>query len=93
MEKFHRNVCWMLGELRFGIGLLTDDLFDFVELAKDRSIGRVFRVHRTQQRGARELARLVDADRNRVLLGDVELDPAAALWNDPARVQLLLTGV
>ena len=39
---------------------------------------------------ARELARLVDADAERVLLGDLELDPAAALGDDAAGVQLLV---
>ena len=35
-----------------------------------------------------ELARLVDADAERVLLGDADLDPAAALGDDAAGVQL-----
>ena len=48
------------------------------------------RVHRPQQRHGRELAGLVDADAERVLLGDVDLDPAAALGDDAAGVQLLV---
>jgi hypothetical protein len=82
-----------LRELRFGIRLLPADLLDLVELAQDRGIGREALIHRPQQRRAGELAGLVDPDRHRILLGDVQLDPRAALWNDPARVQFLLAGV
>ena len=58
-----------------------------------RVVGRVRRVHGAQQRHGRELARLVDADAERVLLGDVDLDPAAALGDDAAGVQLAVAGL
>ena len=53
----------------------------------------VLRVHGPQQRHGRELAGLVDADAERVLLGDVDLDPAAALGDDAAAVQLAVAGL
>ena len=58
-----------------------------IELLSDVGGRRVGRVHRPQQRHGGELARLVDADAERVLLGDVDLDPRAALGNDAAGVQ------
>ncbi len=82
-----------LGELGLRVRLLPRDLLHLVELAQDRGVRRVLRVHRAQQRRARELARLVDADRDGVLLGDVQLDPRATLRDDPARVQPLLARV
>ena len=42
---------------------------------------------------AENLPRLVDADAERVLLGDVDLDPAAALGDDAAAVQLAVAGL
>src|SRR5262249_51988758 len=48
------------------------------------------RVHGAQERHGGELAGLVDADAEGVLLGDVDLDPAAALGDDAAGVELAL---
>ena len=45
------------------------------------------RIHRPQQRHRRELAALVDADGDAVLLRGVDFDPAAALGNDAAAEQ------
>ncbi len=60
--------------------------------AADRRSSLYLRVHRPQQRHDRELAALVDADREAFLAGDVQLDPAAALGNDAATVQAALAG-
>ena len=73
---------------RLGVGRV--DLLDLVERLEDRLVARVLRAHRAQQRHRRELARLVDAHAQRVLLGDLELDPASALGDDAAGVQLLV---
>src|SRR6185503_9307284 len=61
-----------------------------VEGAEQLGVGSVLRVERAQQRRARELAALVDPDLERVLLVDVQLDPGAALRDDPAGVELAL---
>ena len=44
------------------------------------------------KRHDRELAALVDADRQAFLAGDVQFDPASALGNDAATVQAALAG-
>ncbi len=67
-------------------------MIGFVERAQDVGVQAVLRVHRPQQRHHRELAALVDADRDAVLLGGVDLDPAAALGDDAAAVQPPLAG-
>ena len=64
-----------------------------VEGAQDRLVLAVGRVHGPQQSHRAELAGLVDADAEGVLLGDVDLDPAAALGDDAAGVQLALAGL
>ena len=60
------------------------------ELADDRRRAAVLRVHCPQQRHRREFARLVDANAEGFLLRDVDFDPATALRDDPARVQILV---
>src|SRR5262249_19503284 len=64
-----------------------------VERLDDVEVGRVRRVHGAQERHRAELAGLVDADAERLLLGDVDLDPAAALGDDAAGVQLALAAL
>ena len=76
---------------RLGVGRV--DRLGLVEGLEDRLVGRVLRAHGAQQRHRRELARLVDADAQGVLLGDLELDPAPALGDDAAGVQLLVAGL
>ena len=73
---------------RLGIGRV--DVFGFVERLKDRLVARIGRAHRTQQGHRRELARLVDPHAQGVFLGDLQLDPTAALGDDPAGMQLLV---
>ena len=73
---------------RLGIGRV--DLVGFVKRLQDGLVARVLRAHRAQQRHRRELARLVDPHAQRVFLGDLQLDPASALGDDPAGVQLLV---
>ena len=72
----------------------VDDLLlgRLVERAQDVGVEAVLRVHRPQQRHHRELAALVDADGDAVLLRGVDLDPAAALGNHAAAVQPPLAG-
>src|SRR5205823_5459855 len=48
--------------------------------------------HGAEERHRRELPALVDADAERLLLRDVDLNPAAPLRDDAAAVQLALTG-
>ena len=72
-----------------GAGILVHlDHFGRVERPQD--VGRVGErlVHRSEQGHRRELAGLVDADAHRLLLGDVDLDPAPALGNDATGVLL-----
>ena len=64
-----------------------------VERREDRLVGRELRAHRAEQRHRRELARLVDPDAQGFLLGDLELDPAPALGDDPAGVELAVAGL
>ena len=73
---------------RLGIGRV--DVFDFVKSLKDGLVARILRAHRTQQGHRRELARLVDPNAQSVFLGDLELDPTAALGDDPAGMQFLV---
>src|SRR5690606_3132691 len=69
--------------LAFDLGgaAAVDDLLDdrLVERADDLRVSAVLGAHGPQQRDRRELAALVDADAERVLLGNVDLDPATAL--------------
>ena len=47
----------------------------------------VFLVQRTQERGRRDLAGLVNPDRQRILLGNRALNPAPSLRDNPEPVQ------
>ena len=76
---------------RLGIGRV--DVLDLVERLEDRLVARILRAHRAEQGHRRELARLVDPHAQGVFLGDLELDPASALGDDPAGVQLLVAGL
>ena len=58
-----------------------------VELADDRFGRAVLLVQRPDERRRRDLARLVDADGQRVLLGDAALDPRPPLGDHAAAVQ------
>ena len=73
---------------RLGVGRV--DVLGLVEGLEDGLVGRVLRAHGAQQRHRRELARLVDPDAQRLLLGDLQLDPASAFGNHPAGMQLLV---
>jgi hypothetical protein len=70
-----------------GLGALQLDRFRLIKLPDDGGGRGVGRVHGPQQGHGRELARLVDPDAEVVLLGDIDLDPAAALRDDPAGVE------
>src|SRR5207244_6191809 len=61
-----------------------------VEGLEDVGVGGVGGVHGPEQGHGGELAALVDADAEGFLLGDVDLDPAAALGDDAAGVQAAL---
>src|SRR5262249_32908325 len=63
-----------------------------VEGLENVRVGGIGGVHGAEQRHGGELARLVDADPQRVLLGDVDFNPAATLGDDAAGVQFLVTG-
>src|SRR5262249_25921399 len=76
-----------------GLARLDLDLLGGVEGLEDVGVGGGGGVHRPQQGDGGGLARLVDADAEGVLLGDVDLDPAAALRDDAAGVQLALAGL
>ena len=76
--------------LAAALGSAESIVFGLVEGLEDRLVARILRAHRPQQRHRRELARLVDAHAQRVLLGDLQLDPASALGDDAAGVQLLV---
>ncbi len=71
--------------------LVLGELFHRVEGGEDVGVAGVPRVHGAQQRHGRKFAGLVDADAERILLGDVQLNPGTALGNDAARMQLLVT--
>jgi hypothetical protein len=58
-----------------------------VKRLDDRLVAAELRTHRPHEGGGCDLARLVDAHRQHVFLGDVDLDPTAPLGNDPAGVQ------
>ena len=79
------------GQLSFDLrGAAAVDDFDLLGLVKDaQQIGvvAVLRIHRPQQRHDRELAALVDADREAFLAVDVQLDPTAAFGDDAATLQ------
>ena len=79
--------------LAAALGSADVDRLGLVERLEDRLVGRELRAHRAQQGHRRELARLVDPDAQGVLLGDLELDPASALGDDPAGVQLAVAGL
>ena len=70
------------------------DLHDLGRKENAQQVGvvAVVRVHRPQERHDRELAALVDADREALLAVDVQLDPASALGNDAATMELALAG-
>ena len=80
-------------ELGGGLGVAGGDGLGLVEGLEDRLVGRELRAHGAQQGHRRELARLVDPDAQGVLLGDLELDPAPALGDDPAGVELAVAGL
>src|SRR5690606_9970013 len=69
------------------------DRFDRIEELEDRRVVRERLGHRPQEHRRRELSALVDAHRERVLLGDVELDPAPALRDDAAGMEALFARV
>ncbi len=77
-----------LGEGALGLVARLLDHLGGVEHAQDVAVGRERLGERAQERDGRELARLVDPNRERVLLGHVQLYPRAALGDDPGRVQL-----
>ena len=77
-------------ELRGRLGIRRVDRVGLVESMEDRLVGRVLRAHGAKQSHRRELARLVDPDPQGFLLGDLQLDPASALGDDAAGVQLLV---
>ena len=77
-----------VGGLRLG---LLDDL-GRVELTQERLVRAEVLVEGAEERDRAELAALVDADAERLLLRDVELHPGAALRDDPARVQGAVRG-
>jgi hypothetical protein len=66
---------------------------DGVEAAQDIGVQTEVRRHGPQEGHGAELAALVDADGNAVLLRRVELDPAPALGDDAAGVHPPLTGI
>ena len=80
-------------ELGGGLGVAGGDGLGLVERLEDRLVGREPRAHGAEQRHRRELARLVDPDAQGVLLGDLELDPAPALGDHPAGVELAVAGL
>jgi hypothetical protein len=59
-----------------------------VEELENLRVAAVLRIHRPQERERGKLAALVDADLEGVFLGDVDLDPAAALGDDATVVGL-----
>src|SRR5262249_17903313 len=75
-----------------GFGLGGDGLGQ-VEGAQDVAVAGVGRVHGPQERHGRELPGLVDADAERILFGDVDLDPAAALGDDAAGVEFAVAAL
>src|SRR5204863_3196113 len=82
-----------LADQVLGLAGLNLDLLGGVERLDDVGVGGEGRVHGAQERHGGELARLVDADAEGVLLGDVDLDPAAALGDDAAGAQLAFARV
>ena len=77
-------------QLGRGLGVGRVDDLGLVEGLEDGLVGRILGAHGPEQRHRRELARLVDPDAERFLLGDLQLDPASALGDHPAGVQLLV---
>ncbi len=77
-------------ELGRGLGVGRINGLGLVEGLEDGLVGRILRAHGAEERHRRELARLVDPDAQRFLLGDLQFDPASPLGNDPAGVQLLV---
>ncbi len=73
----------------------VDDLFAgrIVKHADQIGVQAEFRIHGAEQRHGRELAALVDADTDRVLLARVQLDPASALGNDAATERAAVAGL
>ena len=59
-----------------------------VEELEDLGVVGVLLVHRPEERERGELSALIDPYLERVLLRNIELDPAPALWNDSAVVGL-----
>ena len=68
-----------------------DDL-GLEEHSQQVGVVAVLRIHRPQQRHDRELAALVDANRQAFLAVDVQLDPASAFGDDAAALQAALAG-
>ena len=64
----------------------------FVERRQQIGIGRVPRIHRSQQGRGSKLAALVDTDRQRVFLGHVDFDPRTTLGNHTATWKLAVRG-
>src|SRR5437899_2519623 len=64
-----------------------------VEGLDDLLVAGVGGVHGAEQGHGGELAALVDADAEGLLLGDVDLDPGAALRDDAGGVELALAGL
>ncbi len=79
--------------LDLGCAAPVDDFLflGFVKLLKNIGVEAKLGPHRTQQRNGRELTALVDSDRDTVLLGRVELDPATTFGNHTATVRAALT--
>ena len=63
------------------------DFFDFIEQFEQTIGRRILLVERAQERGRRELRRLVDSHRHDVLLRDFEFDPRTALRDDARLMQ------
>jgi hypothetical protein len=76
-----------LGRVVLGLELRDLDLLDLVEELEQAVGRRVLLVEGAEERGRGELRRLVDAHRQDVLLGDLELDPRAALGDDARLVE------
>ena len=79
--------------LAAALGSPVSTVLGLVERLEDRLVGRELGAHGPQQRHRRELARLVDPDAQGVLLGDLQLDPAPALGDDAAGVELAVAGL
>ena len=77
-------------QLRRRLGIRRVDRFGLMESIEDQVVGRVLRAHGAKQSHGRELTGLIDPDPQGFLLRDLQLDPASALGDDAAGVQLLV---